>query len=139
MSGAELVGYFRAAWPIAVVFRALTHSTTKLITVVVSVLLTGVAIATTSIAAALVAAILLVFSFAWSPRGYSLQGRSILVTRLAGNACIPLDGIRELRRAKADDFRGCIRLFGNGGVFGYYLACSDASVTRHVHLVRHEP
>ena len=33
---------------------------------------------------------------------------------------IPLDGIREIRIATADDFRDCFRTFGNGGLFGYY-------------------
>ena len=36
------------------------------------------------------------------------------------NAIVPLLDIREVRPATKDDFGGCIRLFGNGGLFGYY-------------------
>lgn len=59
-------------------------------------------------------------SYAYSPRGYVLADRSILVRRLAGTARIPLDDLREVRRATSDDLRGCIRLAGSAGLFGYY-------------------
>jgi hypothetical protein len=63
---------------------------------------------------------IIVLSYAYSPRGYAIQERTIVVKRLIGNARISLDGVSELRKADADDFRGCIRLFGDGGLFGYY-------------------
>lgn len=66
-------------------------------------------------------------SFAYSPRGYIVDGRSILVRRLAGNTRIALDDVREVRRTTPEDSRGCIRLRGSGGLFGYYgLFRSDA-------------
>jgi Bacterial PH domain len=43
-----------------------------------------------------------------------------LFERLIGNVSIPLDGIRAIRKTTADDLRGCIRLWGSGGLFGYY-------------------
>ena len=46
--------------------------------------------------------------------------RRSLFSRLIGSVRIPLQEIRELRRGAADDFQGAIRLFGNGGLFGYY-------------------
>jgi len=58
--------------------------------------------------------------FAYSPRGYVVEGRSILVRRLAGQARIPLEDVREVRRSTPDDSRGCVRLWGSGGFFGYY-------------------
>jgi hypothetical protein len=42
------------------------------------------------------------------------------VRRLAGQARIALDDVREVRRSTPDDSRGCIRLWGSGGFFGYY-------------------
>jgi len=59
-------------------------------------------------------------SYAWAPRGYSVEDRSIIVKRLAGAARIPLGDVREIRQASSDDLSGAIRLWANGGVFGYY-------------------
>ena len=70
----------------------------------------------------------MVLCFAYSPRGYELAGRSILVKRLAGAARVPLSDVREARRATPDDFRGCIRLGGSGGLFGYYGLFSTAKL-----------
>ena len=62
------------------------------------------------------AAALLSFTFAFSPRTYSIQDRSIVVKRLIGNVTIPLEGIREARAATSDDLRGAI--CGDNGVCG---------------------
>ena len=43
-----------------------------------------------------------------------------MIHRLAGPARFPLDDLREARPAAPGDFNGSIRLFGNGGLFGYY-------------------
>jgi hypothetical protein len=74
------------------------------------------------------AALLLVAMYAWSPRSYTISGRSIIVKRLAGNVRIPLGGIREARVATPADFQDCIRTFGNGGLFGYYGQFSTAKL-----------
>ena len=58
--------------------------------------------------------------WAYSPRGYVVSEESIRVKRLIGPATLPLAGVREVRRAGSEDFRGSIRLFGSGGLFGYY-------------------
>ncbi len=101
-------------------FTASYDSTTKVISAVICAILAFVAITTQSILAAGLGVLILALSYAYSPRGYTISEQAILVERLFGNARIPLDGIRELRVAAADDFQGCIRLFGNGGLFGYY-------------------
>ena len=59
-------------------------------------------------------------AFAYSPRGFAILERCIVVKRLVGNVRIPLEQVREARVTARDDFRGCIRLWGNGGLFGYY-------------------
>jgi len=101
-------------------FSASYDSTTRIISAVVIVLLASVVFATRSTIVAGVETVLLILSYAYSPRGYSIVDRAIVVSRLIGDVRIPLDGIRELRAAGADDFRSCIRLFGSGGLFGYY-------------------
>ncbi|MGP8247964.1 MAG: PH domain-containing protein [Bryobacteraceae bacterium] len=62
----------------------------------------------------------LVLAYAYSPRGYRVAERAITVRRLIGAVRIPLEDVRAVRIAEADDFRGCVRLWGSGGLFGYY-------------------
>jgi len=62
----------------------------------------------------------LALAYAYSPRSYVVSGSSLLIKRLIGSVRVPLEGVRELRTGTADDFRGCIRLWGSGGLFGYY-------------------
>jgi hypothetical protein len=94
--------------------------TAKIISTAVSVTLLIVVVVTHSVLVGGLAALLVVAAYAYSPRGYSISERSIIVERLIGDVRIPLDEIREARAATPDDFRGCIRLFGSGGLFGYY-------------------
>jgi hypothetical protein len=101
-------------------FSASYDTTTKIISSVVLVLFLAIVVVTHSAVAGGLCAAIVVGAYAWSPRGYAVSDGCIEVSRLIGSARIPLDGIREARRATADDFRGCLRLFGNGGLFGYY-------------------
>ncbi len=101
-------------------FSASYDKTTKLISAGIFVLLLLLAVVIPGVFMGCLGALLLVATYAWSPRSYTISARSILVKRLIGTARIPLDGIREARIATPDDFRGCIRLLGNGGLFGYY-------------------
>jgi hypothetical protein len=87
--------------------------------VVCGILLVAVIATKTAVVAGL-GAFGLILAYAYSPRAYSISEQCIIVNRLIGNVRIPLDGLREIRAASKDDFRGCIRLFGNGGLFGYY-------------------
>jgi hypothetical protein len=101
-------------------FSASYDSTAKSISFAVFVVLLVIAVAIPGVAVGCLAALVVAAAFAWSPRSYTISDRSIVVKRLAGDVRISLDGIREARAATADDFRGCIRTFGNGGLFGYY-------------------
>ncbi len=58
--------------------------------------------------------------YAWAPRGYAVEGRTVVVKRLIGAARISLEDVREIRPATPDDLSGAIRLWADGGVFGYY-------------------
>jgi hypothetical protein len=101
-------------------FSASFDSTTKVVSTVVCLLLIVMAVVTKIALVAGLGAAILIVSYAFSVRGYAIQDRSVIVNRFIGNVRLPLDGIRELRAASADDFRGCVRLWGNGGLFGYY-------------------
>ncbi|HUP05054.1 MAG TPA: PH domain-containing protein [Bryobacteraceae bacterium] len=69
---------------------------------------------------ALLGILLVLFTYLYSPRGYVVAEGRITVRRVVGAAVVPLDGLIEARPAASDDLDGCIRLWGNGGMFGYY-------------------
>ncbi|MGD0134237.1 MAG: PH domain-containing protein [Bryobacteraceae bacterium] len=111
-------------------FSASYDRTTKIVTTVVCLGLLAVIFAVHNIILSCLSIFVIILCFAYSPRGYSLAGRSILVQRLAGPARIDLSDVREARKAAPDDFRGCIRLGGSGGLFGYYGLFSTAKLGR---------
>ena len=94
--------------------------TTKIISCLAGVFLIGLGVASKSVPVAVVGAAVMILGYAYSPLGYAVVDRSITIRRLIGAVRIPLDGIREVRAAGAEDMRGCIRLWGSGGLFGYY-------------------
>jgi Bacterial PH domain len=101
-------------------FSASYDRNTKIVSGIVCLGLLAVIVAVHNFVLTSLSLLAILLCFAYSPRGYELAGRSILVKRLAGTVRIPLDGLREARRATPDDFRGGIRLWGSGGLFGYY-------------------
>jgi hypothetical protein len=111
-------------------FSASYDRTTKIVSTIVCLGLLAVIFAVHNIILSCLSIFVIILCFAYSPRGYSLVGRSILVERLAGPARIDLSDVREARKATPDDFRGCIRLGGSGGLFGYYGQFSTAKLGR---------
>ena len=101
-------------------FSASFDRTAKIISGVVCLILVAVVIALHNLFASCLAMLVLALSLAYSPRGYIVEGRRILIRRLAGTLSMSLDDIREARPASREDLRGCIRLWGSGGLFGYY-------------------
>jgi hypothetical protein len=101
-------------------FTASYDRTTKIISAVACGVLLLAGVLTQSTLVVCLSALTVVLSYAYSPRGYALRERSIVVKRLIGGARIPLDRVLEARRTTSDDLRGCIRLWGSGGMFGYY-------------------
>ena len=98
--------------------------------IVIGVILTCVAISRNVLAGAAGAAVIII-SYALAPRGYAILGRSLVVKRrLWRSVSISLESVRELRPAAADDLRGALRLWGNGGVFGYYGLFQTAKLGR---------
>ena len=107
------------------IFGARYDRLTKIVSAVVVVLLVAVplmAMRTRVVAvfAALATAAVIGLSFAFSPRGYEISGGAFRVKRLIGDVVFPLDRLRFVREATAADFWGCVRLWGSGGLFGYY-------------------
>lgn len=100
-------------------FSASYDLTTKIVSGLVVAVLAVLAIAAPVFVAAIFGVLLLV-AYAYSARGYEVADGCIVVKRLIRDLRIPLDGVRQASAAGADDFRGCIRLAGSGGLFGYY-------------------
>jgi len=101
-------------------FAASYDRATKIISAVACAVLLLAGVLTQSILVVCLSVLVVVLSYAYSPRGYTLAERSIIVKRLIGRVRIPLERVREARRTTSDDLRGCIRLWGSGGMFGYY-------------------
>jgi len=101
-------------------FSASYDSTSKAITTAVCLLLIVVAWVVHIVWVALLFPLFICVAYAYSPRGYVLSGQAIVVKRLIGDIRVPQAKIREIRAGTPDDFTGCLRLWGNGGLFGYY-------------------
>lgn len=101
-------------------FSASYDLTVKIVSVLVILAALGGVVASHRVVVAFLLFLVLCLSYAYSARGYVCEGPRVIVKRLVGDVTIPLDGLREARLATADDFRGCMRLWGNGGLFGYY-------------------
>jgi len=86
--------------------------------VAVSLMIMRAGVVAVFVALALVAVIALAFAF--SPRAFEISGGAFRVKRLIGNVVFPLTSLRFVRDATTADFRGCVRLWGSGGLFGYY-------------------
>lgn len=67
-----------------------------------------------------IAVLIPILAYAYSPRSYTVSDGSITVHRPIGNVVISLAGLRAARRATPEDLRGCIKVFGSGGMCGYY-------------------
>ena len=101
-------------------FTASYDRVTKVLSTVVCLGLLIAAAATQNVFVAIVALLSMLLGYAWSPRGYAIADGAIVIDRLIGNVRVPLETVREARLATPEDFRGCIRLWGSGGLFGYY-------------------
>jgi hypothetical protein len=101
-------------------FSASYDRTAQIISAFVCLVLLGAPVAIHQVVLLCVSLFVLLLVYAYSPRGYVLADREMLVKRLAGTVRMALDDVREVRTAVPEDFRGCKRLWGSGGMFGYY-------------------
>lgn len=93
---------------------------TKAVSLASVLILASIVIFSRNAIAALIAIAVVAVAYAFSPRGYSISGGVLRIKRFAGDVTIPLDDLRNARIAESNDFTGCVRLFGSGGLFGYY-------------------
>jgi hypothetical protein len=101
-------------------FSATYDSTTQAVTAAACLLLALVAWLVHVIFIAPLFLLLIGLAYAYSPRGYAISGGAIVIRRLIGNIRVPLSEVGEIRPGTAVDFAGCVRKWGNGGLFGYY-------------------
>ncbi len=101
-------------------FPASYDTVTKIISGIAFALTFAVGVVIYNPIAAAILILVLVLSYAYSPRAYRVSEKAIVVKRLIGNVRVPLESLRAARRMEADDLRGCIRLWGSGGLFGYF-------------------
>jgi len=59
-------------------------------------------------------------AFAFSPRDFEISSGTFRVKRLIGDVVFPLTSLRFVRDTTPADFKGCVRLWASGGLFGYY-------------------
>jgi hypothetical protein len=123
-------------------FSASYDTPTKVISTLACLVLLIAAVAVHNLPVAGLALAVFGVGFAYSPREYVVSDGAITVKRLIGDVRIPLEGVREARAITKDDLRGCIRLWGSGGLFGYYglfrtrtLGTSTWYVTNRSHAV----
>jgi len=100
-------------------FTAPYDGATKIISALSGLILLSAGTATHNLLVTALALALLFVVFAYSPRGYDIAEGSLVIRRMAGSVRLPLLELREARQATKDDFRGCVRVWGNGGLFGY--------------------
>src|SRR5437660_1288249 len=101
-------------------FSASYDLLTKIVSGVLLAVVAGVGLLSGSLLVGLGLLALLGLTFLWSPLGYEVEPGLLTVRRPIGPARIPLNELREARLAQSDDLSGCIRLFGSGGLFGYF-------------------
>lgn len=94
--------------------------TARIVTAITIIIVLLPVAATRNAGIALVSLAVIVCAYAFSPRGYAIVDGSIIVKRMIGRPRVSLEDVREVRVAQPDDFHGCVRLLGSGGLFGYY-------------------
>jgi hypothetical protein len=60
-----------------------------------------------------------IITFFYRPKSYSIDSESFQVNRLAGSFRIPISVIQNVFIAQKEEMKLPIRIFGNGGVFGF--------------------
>ena len=99
-------------------FGVCYDSTAKVVTALVSALLLLTAVVTREPTVIVLSLLIFVIGFEYSPSGYTVEGRDVVVRRRIGR--VRISGVSEVRRARAEDFAWTVRLFASGGLFGYY-------------------
>jgi hypothetical protein len=111
-------------------YSASYDKATKIVTSFVVILFLTISIAAHNLILLMIGALILLFGYLYSPRGYTITADALVVKRAIGNVTIPLAAITEVRGATISDLSGTIRLWGSGGLFGHYGAFRTSRLGR---------
>lgn len=64
--------------------------------------------------------VILLFPAIYSPSRYNCKEKTLEIRRLAGTIRIDINDILNVRAAEANELKRVMRLFGSGGLYGYY-------------------
>jgi hypothetical protein len=64
--------------------------------------------------------IMLVITYGFSPKGYAIQDGQLVILRPFKVKNYPLEDIQSVTSVDRDSLKGSLRIFGVGGLFGYY-------------------
>lgn len=109
-------------------FTASYDTTTKVISSLICVMLFGLGLVVHVTVVQVLFLLLVLGCYAYSPRGYAITAESLVISRPIRNIRIPLDSVREVRPGTREDLTGGVRLWGSGGMFGYYGLFSTGSL-----------
>jgi len=77
--------------------------------------------------------LLMIGTYLYSVNGYILTDKLLIIKRPFSklNKAIMLKDIKYAREGTNEDFKGGIRLFANGGFFGFYGLCTSNNLGRY--------
>ena len=106
--------YFAAPWDNIV--KGITASINILLIVLMIIFYTVLDNTFVTIGLIVLFGAILFIPYLWAPQGYIVKGRSVIVKRLIGDLKIHVEGEPE----RGNSTYWGLRLFGSGGLYGYY-------------------
>jgi len=70
---------------------------------------------------------ILVVAYAYTPRAFTLEDSTLVISRLAGDVRVPLRDVVEVRPVP-NPVSGAMRVGGNGGLFGFWGRYQSAAL-----------
>ncbi|MBO9570901.1 MAG: PH domain-containing protein [Chitinophagaceae bacterium] len=63
---------------------------------------------------------IVIIAWIYAPQNYLIENETLVINRAVGRVYIPLNGIVGIREVNKKELGTLIRLWGSGGLFGYY-------------------
>lgn len=129
-------------------YKASLDRTTKIITTIISLLFLGLVVlqimlyirhhAWAPLAAALLLPLIYFITYLYCPVSYRINTSDIVIHRPGSDIHLLRSDIKHIQLVQKEKLRGTVRLFGVGGLFGYYgqfsnseLGCMTWYATKH--------
>ena len=129
-------------------YKASLDNTSKVITVLVSVLFATIIILQVSLflrhhnwqslATTCLLLAIYIFTYLYRPVNYEVKEQNVIVHRPASDITLLRNDIKNIEIIQSENLKGTIRTFGVGGMFGYYgqfanfkLGCMTWYATKH--------